>query len=71
MIDILIPKGWMFASTQVQQTKLYYSLTSIASVVHVLLQKKKKNWNIRGSQGIKYELSLYEGIVKILPSVKG
>lgn len=32
---------------------------------------KKKNWNIRGSQGIKYELSLYEGIVKILPSVKG
>lgn len=42
MIDILIPKGWMFASTQVQQTKLYYSLTYIASVVHVLLQKKKK-----------------------------
>lgn len=40
MNDILIPKGEVFASTQAWQTKLYYSLTSIASVVYVLLQKK-------------------------------
>lgn len=58
----------MFVSTQAWQTKLYNGLTSIASVVPVLLQK---NWNTRGSQGIKYQLRLCEGIVKILPSVKG
>lgn len=69
MNGILILKGWMFASTQSWKTKLYYSLASIASVVHVLLEKK--NWYTRGSHGIKYQLRLCEGIVKILPSVKG
>lgn len=39
MNDVLIPKGWMFVSTQAWQTKLYNGLTSIASVVPVLLQK--------------------------------
>lgn len=41
MNGILILKGWMFASTQSWKTKLYYNLASIASVVHVLLEKKK------------------------------